>query len=193
MGRSDADFTAQVEEHLGRPLAPDWERSYYDRYERAFEEHLVAVPGVVAALDALDALSVPSCVASSGSHAKIGRNLRRVGLWDRFAGRIVSAEDVRHGKPAPDLFLLAAQRMAVAPGQCVVVEDSRFGVRAARAAGMQVLGFSGGLSPAEWLAGPGTTVFDNFARLPSLLTEVATDTGWSVRRQSRARTHHYRV
>jgi HAD superfamily hydrolase (TIGR01509 family) len=68
--------------------------------------------------------------------------LGRTGLYDRFAGRIFSADQVSRGKPAPDVFLLAAEAMAVAPEQCVVIEDSPFGVAAARAAGMRTLGFA---------------------------------------------------
>ena len=91
------------------------------------------------------------------------------GLYERFAGRIFSAEDVAAGKPAPDLFLHAAERMAAAPAGCVVVEDSRSGVQAARAAGMRVLAFAGGLTPAELLDGPDTIVFEDMRELPSLL------------------------
>jgi beta-phosphoglucomutase-like phosphatase (HAD superfamily) len=76
---------------------------------------------------------------------------------------------VANGKPAPDLFLHAAERMGVAPERCVVVEDSRSGVEAARAAGMRALGYAGGLTPADWLEGPGTTVFTDMAELPDLV------------------------
>ena len=73
------------------------------------------------------------------------------------------------GKPAPDLFLHASERMGVAPARCVVVEDSRSGVEAARAAGMRVLAFAGGLSPVPILDGPNTIVFDDMRELPGLL------------------------
>ena len=76
------------------------------------------------------------------------------------------------GKPAPDLFLHAADRMGVPPAACVVVEDSVAGVEAARRAGMRCLGYAGGLTPASWLAGPGTTVFDDMAELVPLLTSL---------------------
>ena len=98
--------------------------------------------------------------------------LGRAGLYDRFAGRIYSATEVARGKPAPDLFLHAAWHMGVDPAACVVVEDSRAGVRAARAAGMHALGYAGGLTPAERLEGPGTTVFHDMRKLPTLITEL---------------------
>lgn len=91
------------------------------------------------------------------------------GLYDLFDGRIFSATEVEHGKPAPDLFLHAAASIGVDPSRCVVVEDSRYGVEAARAAGMRALGFYGGLTPREWLEGPDTYVFDDMRELPALL------------------------
>lgn len=91
------------------------------------------------------------------------------GLWERFDGRIFSGDEVENGKPAPDLFLHAARRMNVAARACVVVEDSRFGVEAARAAGMRALGYSGGLTSADALSTAGAEVFDDMRRLPELL------------------------
>ena len=93
------------------------------------------------------AAGLPTCVASSGDHAKIRRNLAKTGLLARFDGRIFSADDVIHGKPAPDLFLRAADVMGVDPGRCAVVEDSRHGVDAARAAGMRAFAYAGGVTP----------------------------------------------
>ena len=75
-----------------------------------------------------------------------------------------------NGKPAPDLFLHAALEMGVDPARCVVVEDSRYGVQAARAAGMDVLGYAGGVTPGEVLAGPRTIVFDDMRLLPELIS-----------------------
>lgn len=166
VGRSDAHFRAEVEQHLGRPLADDWGDAYQRWYREAFDRDLTAVPGVV---EALDALSLATCVASSGSHAKIRRSLTLTGLLARFDGRIFSADDVRDGKPAPDLFLHAAARLGVSPANCAVVEDSRFGVQAARAAGMRVWGYAGGITPGEWLEAEGATVFTDMRTLPDLL------------------------
>jgi beta-phosphoglucomutase-like phosphatase (HAD superfamily) len=90
-------------------------------------------------------------------------------LLDRFGDRIFSGEDVEHGKPAPDLFLHAADVMGVEPSRCVVIEDSRHGVAAARAAGMHVFAYAGAVTPAAALEGPATTVFDHMRTLPALL------------------------
>jgi HAD superfamily hydrolase (TIGR01509 family) len=170
VGRSDRDTQDAIEAHLGRKLPPGWEERFKPLYDEAFEAELAPVEGV---LEALDQITVPSCVASSGTHAYLRQMLGLTGLYDRFAGRIFSAEDVAAGKPAPDLFLHAAEQMAVEPSRCVVVEDSRSGVEAARAAGMRTLAFAGGLSPAELLAGPNTIVFEDMRELPGLVEPLS--------------------
>ncbi|MEV8099472.1 HAD family hydrolase [Kitasatospora sp. NPDC085879] len=171
VGRSHAAMVAEIETHLGRPLPDGWEAEFQPLYDHAFATELTPVPGVVAALDAIG-LCRPTCVASSSSHERLRTTLGLTGLHPRFAGRIFSAEEVANGKPAPDLFLHAASVLGVAPGRCVVVEDSRFGVEAARAAGMRSFGYAGGLTPSEWLEGPGTVVFSDMAELPGLLADA---------------------
>jgi HAD superfamily hydrolase (TIGR01509 family) len=166
MGRTDADMVAQVEAYLGRPLPTNWEEPFQHLYRAAFAAELKPVPGI---LDALDRIAIPSCVASSGTHERMRYTLGLTGLYPRFAGRIFSASEVARGKPAPDLFLHAADRMGVRPADCAVVEDSRYGVEAARAAGMRAFGYAGGLSPRAWLEGPRTVVFDDMRELPRLL------------------------
>lgn len=144
LGRSSPDTRAEVEAELGHPLPAAFAKTLQHRLQAIFTAQLTAVPHVGAGLDALDARSRPFCVASSGSHDKIGHSLRLVGLHHRFADRIFSASDVARGKPAPDLFWHAARCLQVEPQSCVVVEDSVSGIRAARAAGMIALGFCGG-------------------------------------------------
>lgn len=151
LGRSDEEMTAQIEAHLGRPLGVSWEEPFRHLYREAFAAELKPVPGI---LEALAAIAIPTCVASSGTHEKIRHTLGLTGLYDRFAGRIFSASEVAHGKPAPDLFLHAASRMGVAPAGCAVVEDSPYGVQAARAAGMRAFGYAGGLAPPAVARGP---------------------------------------
>lgn len=168
VGRSDAYMYAQIDAHLGRPV-PEFAEQYVERLHAAFADELTAVPGVEDALDELVELGLRTCVASSGTHEKMARTLGLTGLRAYFDGRIFSATEVEHGKPAPDLFLHAARNMGVDPDRCVVVEDSRSGVEAARAAGMRSLGFAGGLTPPDWLEGPDTVVFDDMATLTSLL------------------------
>ena len=173
VGRSDAYMLAEIERHLGRPV-PEWTERYRADLHDAFRLELTPVAGVAAAIDEL---STATCIASSGTHEKMRLTLGLTGLHDRFEGRIYSATDVTAGKPAPDLFLHAASSMGVEPASCVVVEDSRSGVEAARAAGMRSLGFAGGLTPAAWLEGPGTTVFAEMAQLPALVDALGGPAG----------------
>jgi HAD superfamily hydrolase (TIGR01509 family) len=169
VGCSREQHTALVEARLGRPLDPDWHAEFRHLYLAAFDAELAAVDGIVAALAEIPE---PWCVASNSSREGVERNLKLVGLHDRFAGRVFSANDVARGKPAPDLFLHAAREMGTDPARCVVVEDSPYGVRAARAAGMRAFGYIGGLTTAERLADSGAVLFDDMRALPELLRKA---------------------
>jgi HAD superfamily hydrolase (TIGR01509 family) len=167
MGRTDAYMTAEIERYLGRSLPADWDEEFTPLYRAVFDAELTPVDGIV---EALDLIVLPTCVASSGTHERMRYTLGLTGLYDRFAGRIFSATEVAHGKPAPDLFLHAAARMGVDPAACAVVEDSRYGVQAACAAGMRAFGYAGGLTAAAVLEECGATIFTDMRELPGLLT-----------------------
>ena len=169
VGVSELDVRRAIESHLGCRLPEDWLAQFEPLYRKAFAAELRPVDGIV---EALDRITVRTCVASSGTHDKMRYTLGLTGLYDRFDGRIFSAMDVPRGKPAPDLFLYAAKKMCVAPAACVVVEDSAKGVAAARAAGMRILAYAGGVTPAAQLAGPKTIVFGDMRALPVLLSAV---------------------
>ncbi len=149
VGRSMASVVALAEAELGRPL-PD---EFLDRVQAltfaAFRRDLQPVAGVA---EALEAVTVLVCVASSGAPEKIALSLSLTGLDRYFAGNTFSASEVARGKPHPDLFLHAARRMAARPESCIVIEDSLPGIEAAQAAGMRVIGFSGGSHGGEALA-----------------------------------------
>jgi HAD superfamily hydrolase (TIGR01509 family) len=166
MGRSQAFMLEAIQERLGEDLPDGWQELLDRRYRAAYEAELTPVDGVV---EALDRIAIPTCVASGGSHETLRHTLGLTGLYERFQGRIFSATEVAEGKPAPDLFLHAAARLGAEPAACAVVEDSRYGVQAARAAGMLAFGYTGGLTPPERLAGPRTVLFDDMRRLPDLL------------------------
>lgn len=157
-----------VWERTGRRLPADFDDVFHGRVFAAFERELEPVPGAVGVLEKLAADGVAYCVASSGSHERIRVGHRKAGL-DRWFDdeRIFSSQDVGRGKPAPDLFLHAAARMGVAPGRCVVVEDSPLGVQAAVAAGMDVYGFTA-MTSAGKLAGA-TRLFGDMGELADLL------------------------
>ena len=112
-----------------------------ERLYEAIRRELRPIPGMA---DTLSKLEQPFCVASSSQWERIGLELDVTGLSPFFDRNIFSASMVRHGKPAPDLFLYAAQEMHVAPAECIVVEDSPAGISAAVGAGMRAFGFTGG-------------------------------------------------
>jgi len=116
------------------------ERIRSDLYAR-FRASLQPIKGMAETLDALDG---PRCVASSSQLERIRLSLGVTGLLDRLEPDIFSATMVKRGKPAPDLFLYAAERMGAEPRHCIVVEDSPAGIMAAKAAGMTVFAFTGG-------------------------------------------------
>ncbi|MFH8260209.1 HAD family hydrolase [Streptomyces roseolus] len=157
-----------VLERSGQRLPEDFDDTFHARVFAAFQEELEPVEGAVEVLKRLAAEEVPYCVASSGSHERIRVGHRKTGLDAWFPDEIVySAEDVGRGKPAPDLFLHAAARRGVAPERCVVVEDSRLGVQAAVAAGMDVYGFTA-MTPEDRLTGA-RGFFSRMEELPALL------------------------
>jgi HAD superfamily hydrolase (TIGR01509 family) len=168
-GRTDAYMDEAIEAQLGDRLPDGWKDQFHRRYREAFAAELTPVDGVI---EALDQLTIPACVASSGSHDKLRFTLGHTGLYERFEGRIFSGYEVANGKPAPDLFLHAAARMGAGPARCAVVEDSLYGVLAARAAGMRVFGYAGGLTPADRLEGEATVVFVDMRELPRLLADA---------------------
>ncbi|MGW7521436.1 HAD family hydrolase [Streptomyces sp. NPDC054796] len=157
-----------VRERSGKQLPEDFDEVFHRRVFDAFRRELAPVPGIGDVLVELAAQGVPYCVASSGSHERIRVALRTTGLYDHFGEeRIFSSQDVGRGKPAPDLFLHAAERMGVPPARCAVVEDSVLGVRAAVAAGMDVYGYAA-MTPKEKLA-EATALFTDPAQLPGLM------------------------
>ena len=169
MGRTSEYQLGEVEARLGRDLMLAFDERSSQEVREAFERELRAVEGIEALVERLHDAGIPTCVASSGTHDRMRYTLGITGLYDTFDGRIYSATEVAHGKPAPDLFLHAARRMRARPEGCVVVEDSVYGVRAAVAAGMTAYGFAGGLTSAEALAAEGALVFHEMAELVDVL------------------------
>ena len=150
-----------------RDLPAAFDIAYQERLFAGFRAGLATVAGVLGVLDRLDALGVPFCLASSGTRDRILATLQSIGLLPRFAGRIFSAEAVAHPKPAPDLYLHAAEAFGVDPARCAVVEDSPAGVDAARAAGMTVFGYTAVSPPAR--LGGAHALFQSMDDLPDLL------------------------
>jgi HAD superfamily hydrolase (TIGR01509 family) len=141
LGMSSASIFAAIEAERGVRLPADFPARAARRIREAFEQRLRPIPGVG---ELLESLALRKCVASSSEPARIRHSLALARLLHHFEPHIFSATQVKRGKPAPDLFLLAAESMGTPPGRCLVIEDSVAGITAARAAGMAVLGFSGG-------------------------------------------------
>ena len=163
---------AMVEEDLSEPLSSEFEPLVRRMSHERTPTELVVVAGAAALLQSL---THRRCVASNSSHAWIERGLRVTGLDAHFGpGLIFSAADVATGKPAPDLFLHAAESMATEPAQCIVIEDSIPGVQAGVAAGMTVLGFAGAshIDPGhdrDLRRAGARLVFDDLSELPTVL------------------------
>jgi HAD superfamily hydrolase (TIGR01509 family) len=143
VGISASSMYRDIEAHYGLAVSTE-DR---DRINRFVDRRLaMSVPAMRGAAQAIERLSKRHalCVASSGTPVRIRGSLEHAGLLSFFEGRIYSATQVTHGKPAPDLFLFAAKSMGELPGNCLVVEDSLAGVTAAVAAGIGCVGFVGG-------------------------------------------------
>lgn len=141
LGRSYPVVLAQIRKEFGIELPLHFEEEYRSRLLAAFDKELEVMPGLPGVLDRL---GVPFCAATSSSPRRVAHSLQLTGLSQRFADRVFTASQVARGKPAPDLFIFAAERMRVAPERCLVIEDSETGVRAGLAAGMRVCRFVGG-------------------------------------------------
>jgi len=166
LGRSLADCMKIVERFRGSPApAGSLERYTADR-DRVLRERVEPVVGI---REVLESLTIPFCIASSGGHDKMRITLGATKLMPLFEGRLFSATEVPRAKPAPDIFLFAAQRMGANPARTAVVEDSVNGVLAGRAAGMTVFGYVD-LTPAEKLSEAGASfTFTQMRDLPGLL------------------------
>jgi HAD superfamily hydrolase (TIGR01509 family) len=163
-----------VEAELGRSLPDDFEAQMKQAALQRYADELRTIPYVD---EAIAAISLPKCVASSGTPEKIRHGLECAGLYDLLAPNIFSATQVKRGKPAPDLFLFAAEQMRSSPARCIVVEDSVPGISGALAAGMTVLGFHGGShcrpGYADTLRAAGATLtFDDMRQLPDLIAQI---------------------
>jgi HAD superfamily hydrolase (TIGR01509 family) len=138
VGRSMPQCLAWVTGLLGRPLPDIFVEDFQRRSAAALKSELKAVADIETVLAAL---TVPFCVASSGTHEKMQTTLGVTGLLPQFAGKMYSVTDVARSKPYPDVFLLAASQQGVAAAACAVIEDTPTGVRAGVAAGMTVFGY----------------------------------------------------
>jgi len=174
LGVSDREARLTIEAELGRSLPVDFEAQMKQAALQRYADELRPIPHIN---DVMAAIDLPKCVASSGTPEKIRHGLTCAGLYDLLAPHIFSAVQVKRGKPAPDLFLFAAEQMQASPERCVVIEDSVPGVTGALAAGMTVLGFHGGShcrpGYADTLRAAGAAAtFDDMRKLVGLIGQL---------------------
>jgi HAD superfamily hydrolase (TIGR01509 family) len=174
LGVSDREARLMIENEISRKLPNDFESQVKQATLQFYADDLRAISYVG---EAIAAIGLPKCVASSGTPEKIRHGLTCAGLYDQLAPHIFSASEVKRGKPAPDLFLFAAEQMQAAPARCLVIEDSIPGVTGAVVAGMTVLGFHGG---SHCRPGYGDTLraagaimtFEDMRQLPDLIGQI---------------------
>jgi HAD superfamily hydrolase (TIGR01509 family) len=144
-GQSRAQIAAIIRQETGEdlPAAIDWMKTDAAR-RTLFEAQLEPVAGVTHLLQQAAARKILMAVASGSGLGRLEHSLKLTGLWDLLAPHIYSTEQVARGKPAPDIYVFAADKLGVSPSRCLVIEDSRHGVHAGKAARMTVYGFTGG-------------------------------------------------
>lgn len=175
LGRSYPTVLREVRESFGVVLPERFEADYRKRLLAAFERDLRINPGV---LETIGRLSCPFCLATSSSPERVRMSLELVGLSGVFGDRVYTASRVAHGKPAPDLFLFAANAMGTEPQNCLVIEDSLNGVQAGLAAGMEVWRYMGGshlrgVAATEAEAVRAHRLFDDFSQFFDGFPELA--------------------
>ena len=168
IGRSDQDLLQALTEKTGLALdgdiLEDRQREYFRQAQGATESY----PGLPALLARLLQDNLPMAVASSGRLSKVRFSLAQAGI-DSFFSILCSATEVARGKPAPDLFLLAANRLGIAPADCAVIEDSVPGLQAAAAAGMRPMGFTSSHAAAVLMQAGAEATFDDYEQLPDIV------------------------
>jgi HAD superfamily hydrolase (TIGR01509 family) len=138
MGKRFGEVIAAIETAVGRSLPPSFAEEYQQRTLARFRQGLAPIAGVKEFIATF--ADLPRCIASSSSPDRLAVCLDVLDMAQLFAGRVFSASNVARGKPHPDIFLHAAAAIAVAPSDCIIIEDSASGVVAGRAAGSTVIG-----------------------------------------------------
>jgi HAD superfamily hydrolase (TIGR01509 family) len=163
---------ADLSARHGIPIGPE----VFEAIEQEFNTRCASeLRPVAGARELLEAMPVPFCLVSNSPRPRLIHMLRSAGLLGYFGPRIVSALDAGAPKPEPDVFLLAAELMGIQPEECLVVEDSLFGLKAGRAAGMRVAAFLGASHQAEELTSRVLAARPDFVvdTLPALLAILA--------------------
>ncbi|WP_288927737.1 HAD family phosphatase [uncultured Maritimibacter sp.] len=154
---------------MGAGFPPDWVDGFYEKLYARLAKGTALFPGVEDLLDRLDAAGIPYAVGSNGTTRKMRTTLgQHPGVWARLKHHLYSGQEIGAPKPAPDLYLMAAEALVVAPEGCVVIDDSATGCRGGLAAGMRVIGFAPGHVP------------DTLAALGVEIATSMADVGWRL-------------
>ncbi|UVK42054.1 HAD family phosphatase [Mesorhizobium sp. AR07] len=141
IGMKQSDIIARIKDLTGHQFPATADGDIWAETKVLFSQELKPTPGITAFLETLGG---DRCVASSSSVERINHSLAVTGLARFFGDAIYSSSMVKNGKPAPDIFLFAADKMGANPADCIVIEDSPFGIQGAVAAGMTAIGYIGG-------------------------------------------------
>ncbi|MDW8850839.1 HAD family hydrolase [Flavobacterium sp. MMLR14_040] len=164
-GRNLKECFQHIETAIDKKLPESFENEYRTKSFEAFRTQVKPMEGVV---EFIEKLKIPYCVASSGPVDKIRLNLEVAGLLDKFENRIFSSYQINSWKPEPGIFLHAAKEMGFDVKDCIVVEDSKAGVKAGKSGGFKVYGFANGYNN-EDLANEGAILFNSYEELENLL------------------------
>jgi HAD superfamily hydrolase (TIGR01509 family) len=169
VGRLVRDEIDMIARHASKPVPADFYPQFVARRNAALEAGIEPVRNIHAAVEALADAGTAFCVASGADRAKMQLTLGKTGLLPYFDGKLFSGMEVARTKPAPDVYLLAAETMGVPPSRCVVIEDTPTGIAAGLAAGMTVFGYAERMDPQRLLEAGAALVFDDMAQLPALV------------------------
>ena len=170
VGKTVMDEHARIQAETGKPLTPAWMAAFRARRNAALEARLEAIHGAVDAVAQVHALAQGRIACGSGADLpKVEMQLRKVGLWPYFEGRVFSGHDLPRSKPHPDVYWAAAESLGLQADRCAVVEDTPTGIAAGRAAGATVLGYAPSGQTDLLLRAGAHHVFTEMAQLPALL------------------------
>ncbi|OXB16818.1 HAD family hydrolase [Flavobacterium reichenbachii] len=164
-GRNLKDCFRHIEETIEHKLPDTFEEEYRQKSFEAFKTQVKPMEGVV---DFIEKLQIPYCVASSGPVEKIRLNLEVSGLLDKFENKIFSSYQINSWKPEPGIFLHAAKEMGFDVKDCIVLEDSKAGVKAGINGGFKVYGFANGFNNKD-LEEEGAILFSSYEELSKKL------------------------
>ncbi|WP_246074243.1 HAD family hydrolase [Flavobacterium daemonense] len=164
-GRNLKDCFRYIEEAIHQKLPENFEEEYRQKSFEAFKTQVKPMEGVV---DFIEKLKIPYCVASSGPVEKIRLNLEVAGLLDKFENKIFSSYQINSWKPEPEIFLHAAKEMGFEVKDCIVLEDSKAGIKAGISGGFKVYGFANGYNNSD-LEEEGAILFSSYEELSKML------------------------